>query len=1101
MDLPTQLALFISPLISAFSSQDAASELLAELNLVSSASHVGILPESLLALADEGTQVVEILAALAEDDGSLTERSVQAINAARAVMDLVGTLGAINDAELETLTYPFETRDTWETLAQAIPAYLMARWLQQQHPIVYASLELADGLNHNGRGGVSINFDSLENLFTDPVTSIKTTALEHAGQLWGALHLIVSSLGLLQPTRELRFEDGVVVVEEPNRLPPTPPGFRLGVTSDTLGVNWILEVDMQPPPGNVPGVQLTAHLAGDLEVDASLSPTWNFTASAGSDGTIGFLMTPDGIKTQPEATVEDAAITIEGTPETPWALLGKPETTRLELAGMGFKLVGHELLVSPELSITLETEGLRFVVRPTDGDSFLSGVLGAEFSTDASLALAWSSENGVTFGGSAGFDLTIPIYRTLGPIRFDTLRLTVQAGNEGITSELAAVVGLALGPIDIIVDGIGLTAGGYPAETPNSGAFGDLDFSVTFRPPNGIGISIDEGPIQGGGYLYIDHEKGEYAGVVDINLFEVGITAIGLIATKIPEIQGWSMFLSLSAQFTGFQLGFGFTLNGVGGLIGINRGLDEDALADGVRSGSLDSLLFPDDPVANAPRIIADMNAVFPPAEGQFVFGPILKLGWGTPTLVELDLGVIIQLPDPLTITLLGALEVVLPTKEVPIVELRVDVAGTVNITEGTLKVDASLRDSSVAGLSLTGDLAIRASFLDSPSFLFSFGGFHPAFSPPQGFPTLARLGVGLDTGDSLRITLGGYFAVSSSTLQFGAACEIWAKAIGFTAEGGTSFDAMIIYKPFGFLISLKIWVSISAGKKELFGVLLAGDLKGPNRWHAKGLAEFKLLGVKKKLEVDVRFGDAEEEEPAELINVEALLLEAIQDPGSWTVIPAAISSVVLAESESESLSVHPAGAIEVRQRIVPLDLHLEKYGNANVLGENRFVLSEASINDVEIDSVEVEDWFAASQYLKMSDAERLAAPSFEMMPAGLRLEGTSMSAGDPRSFTPDFEVKVRDPAVRKEPTSDTGKKRKARSLRIRSRPQKKVASAKRGPTLNEVSYVSMNTRTGSTQATGTQKNRYYAVRNDIARSAKPTAFTAVPTYELEDAS
>ena len=37
------------------------------------------------------------------------------------------------------------------------------------------------------------------------------------------------------------------------------------------------------------------------------------------------------------------------------------------------------------------------------------------------------------------------------------------------------------------------------------------------------------------------------------------------------------------------------------------------------------------------------MAAIFPPREGQHVFGPIARIGWGAPILVEVKLGVVIE--------------------------------------------------------------------------------------------------------------------------------------------------------------------------------------------------------------------------------------------------------------------------------------------------------------------------------------------------------------------------------------------------------------------------------------------------------------------------
>ena len=45
-----------------------------------------------------------------------------------------------------------------------------------------------------------------------------------------------------------------------------------------------------------------------------------------------------------------------------------------------------------------------------------------------------------------------------------------------------------------------------------------------------------------------------------------------------------------------------------------------------------------------------------------------------------------------------------------------------------------------IVGFALAGDMSLRADFNDSRSFLFSIGGFHPAFDAPTGFDPLPGL-------------------------------------------------------------------------------------------------------------------------------------------------------------------------------------------------------------------------------------------------------------------------------------------------------------------------------------------------------------------------
>ena len=136
------------------------------------------------------------------------------------------------------------------------------------------------------------------------------------------------------------------------------------------------------------------------------------------------------------------------------------------------------------------------------------------------------------------------------------------------------------------------------------GNLGPAQLDISFKPPNGVGLSVDAGVVKGGGYLYFDAEREEYAGALEL-VFSGFLTlkAIGLITTKMPDgSKEFSLLIIITAEFaTGIQLGYGFTLLAVGGLLGLNRTMRLQPLAEGVRTGAINSILFPKDVIANAP--------------------------------------------------------------------------------------------------------------------------------------------------------------------------------------------------------------------------------------------------------------------------------------------------------------------------------------------------------------------------------------------------------------------------------------------------------------------------------------------------------------------
>ncbi len=190
--------------------------------------------------------------------------------------------------------------------------------------------------------------------------------------------------------------------------------------------------------------------------------------------------------------------------------------------------------------------------------------------------------------------------------------------------------------------------------------------------------------------------------------------------------------------------------------------------------------MFPQDVIANAPRIISDLRAIFPPQQGTFLIGPMAKLGWGEPTLVSVSLGVIIEIP-PGDIAILGVLELALPAGR------RRDprAAGQLRGRAGVQQVSGctsspSLYDSHLLFITIQGEMGLLVAWGDDANFVVSVGGFHPQFNPPPlPFPTPQRIQLDLINESFARIRATGYFAVTSNTVQFGTNAEFF---FGFSA-------------------------------------------------------------------------------------------------------------------------------------------------------------------------------------------------------------------------------------------------------------------------------------------------------------------------------
>jgi hypothetical protein len=794
-----------------------------------------------------------------------------------------------------------------------------------------------------------------------------------------------------------------------------------GATLDAIAQPAIVVTPLPPagaPSARPEGLLLSPIITGaaqatiDLRGGAVLSITGDLEATPQRIG-----LRPGGATRELGGATGDFEARIDIAPSTPLVLGGTPDGTRFELtrAHLALAVSGSESDLVVELDIGLDDAVA--VLDLSQADSFVSGLIGGgRYELPIAMEIGWSSESGLHFSGNATLSFTVPVDLVIGGVlSISEIHVSLgPASTDGAARLTVTTTGsMLLGPFVVSFDRLGIAVDTTTASFDAPGNFGLVDIAFGFKPPEGVGLALDAGIVSGGGYLDIDTEAGTYEGIVDLEIAAVGISAVVIVDTQAPGVSGWSVFFALFIDLPSIQLGFGFTLEGVGGIAGINRTVDPDALIAAVRAGSLDTVLFPTDPIAQAPEIIATFSAIFPPADGRYVFGPVVQIGWGTPALVTVELGVVIELPDPILLAVLGSLTSVLPTEDLDLVELHIDFAGIVDFEAGTLAIDASLHDSSVVGFALAGDMALRAAFTDEPTFVLALGGFHPGFDAPCGFPELQRLSLGISAGDIIDISFDCYIAATSNTVQLGAALEVEAKIEGFGVEGGMSFDTLIRFQPFWFTTSVDMHVAVTAGDFELLAVRLYGSLEGPNPWRVIGTAEFEFLGFPKRIQVDERIGDTRSDRAVEGPDVLDELCRLVEDDDAWAAGAPGAPGVTLGagaiSSATGELLLAPDQTVVVTQRLVPLDTVIGRFGESTGLDHERFAIGVAGSTAGK--AATLDDWFAPGHFQSLAPQEQLVTPSFELFPAGLEFGG-GVASGPAKPIEQGHEQFVRDPEL-----------------------------------------------------------------------------------------
>jgi hypothetical protein len=755
-------------------------------------------------------------------------------------------------------------------------------------------------------------------------------------------------------------------------------------------------------------VMLRGELATTLTIPVS-PPTWNAEIAVSGTlpaGASGALRPPLDLALALPGRPFEASVTaaLKATPPAPFLLLGAAGGSRLEFADMSLA-GGITLTFDPATGkagggpvAAGEVSGGRLVIDTSGGDGFISTLLGQlRLESRFDVGFAFTPGEGLRFHGSGGLEIQVPVHVELGPVQLQAIYLLATVKDGKLPIELSAGFTAKLGPIAAAVDRIGVRADlSFP---PSGGNLGPADLAFAFKPPTGVGLAVDAGVVVGGGYLFADPDRGEYAGALQLEFAKfLAVKAIGLITTRMPDgSTGFSLLLVLTAEFAGggLQLGYGFKLIGVGGIIGLNRSMRLDALMEGVRTGAVESVMFPRDVVANAPRILSDLRAFFPPQPGTFLIGPMAKLGWGTPTLVSVSVGVIIEIPG--NIAIVGVLKVALPTAELPLLLLQVSFAGAIEFDRKRIYFFASLFGSRVLTMSINGEMGLLVAYGADPNFVLTVGGFHPSFAPPPlPFPSPRRVSVDVLNSGVGRITVSGYFAVTSNTAQFGAQAELFFGFSAFSIEGHIGFDALFQFSPFMFIVEVHASVSLKAFGVGVFSISLRFALSGPTPWRARGTGSISFLFFEVSADFDITWGE-ERDTVLPPVNVVPLLAAELAKPEGWQARPPAggtplVTLRALPEAESD-LVLHPLGTLFVRQRAVPLDIQVDKVGAEAAADVSRLSVSPAGAGLAKLS--DAEEMFALAQFQNMDDAAKLARRAFERQHAGLELspDGVAMAS------------------------------------------------------------------------------------------------------------
>jgi hypothetical protein len=770
------------------------------------------------------------------------------------------------------------------------------------------------------------------------------------------------------------------------------PIFEKGFSAETYGQFGITFVPADAEGEKKKGLALLPYLMGTSTFDFGVCERGQlaFESTADIRG-VGLVVRPP-FAVDPLLTLAGAfraAVRISERPDRAEevVLLGSAGGSRLAIQGQSITWFAQNPTGALDLGFEAQLQAIRLVLGGGDGDGFLQKVLsGLDVHAEASLTVGMTLLTGFTVQGSGQLAVDVSTHMDLGPVQIDSLRLAIAPADDQIALEAGAVLRAQLGPLRAVVENVGVR-GGVRFEEGN---LGPAHIDTAFKPPVGVGLAIDGGIVKGGGFLSFDPAQGRYAGALQLAVGDfLALNAVGVITTRMPNgSAGFSLLIMITAEFSqGIQLGLGFTLLGVGGLLGLNRTVRLQALIDGVRTGAIDSVMFPQDVLANAPRIISDLEAFFPAREGRFLIGPMAKLGWGTPVLVRIVLGVIVEIPG--NISIVGAVRIAVPTPDAPLVFLQVRFAGAIDLDRRRLFFFATLFESRIAFVTLEGEMGLLLAYGDDANFVVTVGGFHPRFAPPPlPFPTPVRIALPLLNSSAARVNADCYIAVTSNTVQFGARVEVFFGFKSLSVQGHVSFDALFRFSPFHFTVDIAASFSVKVFGTGVFSVKVRGTIDGPAPWHIEGHGSISLLFW--SIDVDFSKTWGEVRNPVlPPVSVFPLVLGELGKSESWrALLPGGnrlLVSVRTQPRQGDTVVLHPLGALQISQRSIPLGVTVDRVGNQRPGDVNRITI-EAPDGTGLVKQDDAFEMFAPAQFRDFSDAERLSKPAFTRERSGVQL-------------------------------------------------------------------------------------------------------------------
>lgn len=416
--------------------------------------------------------------------------------------------------------------------------------------------------------------------------------------------------------------------------------------------------------------------------------------------------------------------------------------------------------------------------------------------------------------GAATDLIWFPVQERFGPINCRQIGLKIETSGEHESDPVLGMVfdgGVALGALDVELDQLSVDV-----ELKKV-----ADVSAYSLDLQGLAVSFNTNAVELSGGLYKTEHRYQgnpyiaYDGEAVLKFKDWALSALGTYAS-LPGGTGTSLFIfaTLNAPLGGPPF---FYVTGLAAGFGYNRALkipsQDEVQSFPLLAGLADTSLLG----GKNPRpqdVLAKLEDWVPPVRGEYWLAAGVQ--FTTFEIIKSNVLLIVEFGRDFIVSILGISTLKQPATGTTYAYAELDLEVVFDPAKGVIRASGVLAPSSYVltpEAHLTGGFGFCSWFGDQPragDFVFTVGGYHPAFVPRDGYPDMPRVGINWQVDQSIAITGGAYFAITPTAMMVGGGFSVTYDGGRLKAWLKAQADAIVLWKPFYLIAEASINVGVS---------------------------------------------------------------------------------------------------------------------------------------------------------------------------------------------------------------------------------------------------------------------------------------------------